>query len=207
MKTLSLVAIVSVSLAACGGQIGEPETVGGGSGSESSSSGYASGSTSYSFESTSGYATGSGYETSSGYATGSVYSTSGYGTGSGYGTSSYSYGTSSYSYSTSGYGSGSGSEGCDVLPPGGPECGLPAGCTGGLVCEGGIWTCEIWNCQPVGECEGDAPYCVDGCGNYEPSYCDGDGNWACPPTPPCISEDAGVGVGFDGGVIGVPLPP
>jgi hypothetical protein len=206
MKTRSLLALVSLSVVACGGQVNGPAVEGDGSGSGSSEgSGLGSEGSGYASSGNSGYG-GSGYGTGTGYETGSGY---------GYGSTGYASGSGGYStgYGT-GYGSGSGSDNCGDLPPSGIACGLPAGCTGGLVCEGNSWTCEIFSCQVVGQCAGDAPYCVDGCGNYESSYCDGDGNWACPPTPPCIALDAGApdtgiwGGGEDAGtVIGVPLPP
>jgi hypothetical protein len=55
----------------------------------------------------------------------------------------------------------------------------------------------------AGECYGDPPYCVGACGEYIPSFCDGDGNWACEPAPPCDPIDAG---GAPDGWVGT-LPP
>jgi hypothetical protein len=180
-----ILAVVAVSLAACGGQVDGVDP-GDGDGSENGGSGSGYGSS-----------VGSGY----GYGSGSSDTGSGY-YGGGHTTSGYGSGTSS-----TGYGSGTGSDDCGGPPPG--VCGLPEGCNGGLVCESGVWTCEVWDCEyqsDAGTCEGDAPYCVNACGDTEPSYCDGDGNWACPPSPPCFT-DAGVGSADGGVVIGVPLPP
>lgn len=50
----------------------------------------------------------------------------------------------------------------------------------------------------AGSCWGDPPYCVGACGEYVLSFCDGDGNWACEPTPPCEPYDAGAADGWVG---------
>jgi hypothetical protein len=50
----------------------------------------------------------------------------------------------------------------------------------------------------AGSCWGDPPYCVGACGEYVSSFCDGDGNWACEPTPPCEPYDAGAADGWVG---------
>jgi hypothetical protein len=207
MKTLTLFALFAVSFAACGGQVGSPATEGGDGLGTGEGSGYGTGEGSgYGSGEGSGYGTGTGYGYGTGYGSGTGY---GYGTGYGTGTG-YGYGTGTGS--GYGYGSGTGTgDGCGPIPPGGGACGVPYGCSGGLVCEGDEWVCEIFECtQPApdaGACYGEPPYCVNGCGEYEASYCDGDGNWACPPTPPCITEDAGFGPPPDAGVvIGVPTP-
>lgn len=48
----------------------------------------------------------------------------------------------------------------------------------------GVWVCPpSLSCPPedAGVCPGSPPECMSWCGDIEPSYCDADGNWACPP--------------------------